>query len=208
MKERWKKLPLGRKLVVGLVVGVMGCCGWLMVFAAGDAALRSAGVLPTLTATLTRTPTATATMTETRPPTDTPPPTETLPPTATASAPPLPSATATATETALPTATRTPTLAPAAVPTIRIDLISLSSPAPRNSDARLVIQVDAGTRCTPSVRYPSGYSQADGLQAKIAGEDGRLEWTWQVGPSTSQGTHQVSVNCGPGGFRAWPFVVE
>ena len=206
MKERWKKLPLSRKLIAGLVAGVMGCCGWLMVFAAGDAALRRAGVLPTLTATQTRTPTATATATPL--PTHTLPPTETPPPTATASATALPSATATATETALPTATRTPTLAPAAAPTLRIDLVSLSSPAPRNSDATLVIQVEPGTRCTPGVRYPSGFSQAEGLQAKTAGEDGRLEWTWQVGPSTSQGTHQVSVNCGPGGFRAWPFVVE
>jgi len=89
-----------------------------------------------------------------------------------------------------------------------IVLINLTSPIVPNSDASLVIQVAPGATCDPGVRYASGWSKAGGLESKTAGTDGRLSWTWTVGPSTSSGEWTVRVTCQPGGSMDWPFVVQ
>jgi micrococcal nuclease len=101
-----------------------------------------------------------------------------------------------------------PTAAPTQAPVATITLISLTSPAGRNSNATLVIEAASGAVCDPGVIYKSGESRAAGLEPKTAGADGRLSWTWRVGGNTTFGTWTVYVVCNPGGRMQWPFVVQ
>ena len=117
---------------------------------------------------------------------------------------PLPQPTNTVRPTAVPTSAPQPT----SPPTGAIVLISLTSPASPGQNATLVIRVDPGAVCDPGVIYRSGESGAQGLDAKTAGANGQLSWTWRVGTNTAPGTWTVYVVCNPGGRREWPFVVQ
>jgi endonuclease YncB( thermonuclease family) len=126
---------------------------------------------------------------------------------------------ATSIPTPQPTTAGTPTVAPqptsippTAVPTQppagTITLISLTSPISPGANATLVIEAAPGAVCDPGVIYKSGESTAQGLQAKTAGANGRLSWTWRVGTNTTPGTWVVYVVCNPGGRAQWDFVVH
>ena len=108
-----------------------------------------------------------------------------------------------------PTAAPTePPPPPTEPPAAGVALVSLTSPILPGANAILVIQVAAGAVCDPGVIYKSGDSSAQGLEPKAAGGDGTLSWTWKVGSRTTPGTWTVYVNCNPGGYMQWPFVVQ
>lgn len=80
-------------------------------------------------------------------------------------------------------------------------LVSLTSPARRNAHATLVAHVVPARRCSISVLYKSGPSQAQGLNPKRP-VHGRVAWTWMVGGNTTLGRWPIRVNCGrSGSFR-------
>ena len=80
-------------------------------------------------------------------------------------------------------------------------LVSVTSPARRNAYATLVARVVPARRCTITVLYKSGPSQAMGLNPKRP-RNGRVSWTWKVGGNTTLGRWPITVNCGTAGsFR-------
>ena len=85
--------------------------------------------------------------------------------------------------------------------TARARVVSVTSPARRNSYATLVARVVPARRCTITVHYKSGPSQAQGLNPKRP-KLGRVSWTWKVGGNTTLGRWPITVNCGSAGsFR-------
>jgi hypothetical protein len=82
-----------------------------------------------------------------------------------------------------------------------LQIVSVTSPAPRNSSATVVVRTVPGAACDVTVRYASGVSRAAGLEPKTAGPAGTVSWTWQVGGSTTPGEWPISVSCSSGGRR-------
>jgi hypothetical protein len=82
--------------------------------------------------------------------------------------------------------------------TARARLVSVTSPVRRNAHATLVAHVVPTRRCTITVRYKSGPSQAQGLNPKRPVR-GRVAWTWMVGGNTTLGSWPIEVNCGSAG---------
>jgi hypothetical protein len=80
-------------------------------------------------------------------------------------------------------------------------LVSITSPARRNSYATLVARVVPAHRCSIAVYYKSGPSHAQGLYPKgpAPGGGGRISWTWKVGGNTTLGRWPIKVNCGSAG---------
>jgi cytoskeletal protein RodZ len=76
-----------------------------------------------------------------------------------------------------------------------VEIISVTSPAPRNSYATLKAKVPPGATATIEVDYKSGPSHAAGLGPKQAGPDGIVSWTWKVGGNTTIGTWPITVSC-------------
>jgi hypothetical protein len=80
-------------------------------------------------------------------------------------------------------------------------LVSVTSPARRNSYATLVAHVVPARRCTITVLYKSGPSEAQGLNPRRP-RHGRVSWTWKVGGNTTLGRWPIQVICGSAGsFR-------
>ena len=112
------------------------------------------------------------------------------------------------------TATAAPN--PAATPattatTLNIGVVSLTSPAARNSNATLTIQTTPSASCTVTVHYKSGPSKAQGLSPKLADTNGQCSWTWRVGTTTTPGTWSVSVTAtlnGQSPSLSIPFIVQ
>jgi hypothetical protein len=88
--------------------------------------------------------------------------------------------------------------------TSKIDLISLA-PTLAGSNAHLDIKVAPGIVCIPTIRYKSRQKR---LEAKRAGSDGILSWTWKVGRNTAPGLWKVRIDCIPEGFAEWTFEVR
>jgi hypothetical protein len=83
-------------------------------------------------------------------------------------------------------------------------LVRVTSPARRNSYATLVARVVPVRRCTITVLYKSGPSEAQGLNPKRP-VHGRVSWTWKVGGNTTLGSWPIQVSCGSAGsFRIVP----
>jgi hypothetical protein len=76
-----------------------------------------------------------------------------------------------------------------------VEIISVTSPAHRNSYATLKAKVPPGATATIEVDYKSGPSHAAGLGPKQAGPDGIVTWTWKVGGNTTIGTWPITVSC-------------
>ena len=80
-------------------------------------------------------------------------------------------------------------------------LVSVTSPVKKNAHATLVAHVVPARRCSITVHYKSGPSQAQGLNPKRP-VHGRVSWTWIVGGNTTLGKWPITVNCGSAGsFR-------
>lgn len=89
--------------------------------------------------------------------------------------------------------------APSGTATAR--LVSVTSPVSRGDHATLVARVVPARRCTITVYYKSGSSEAQGLSAKRPVR-GRVSWTWMVGTNTTPGRWPIQVSCGnAGSFR-------
>jgi hypothetical protein len=75
----------------------------------------------------------------------------------------------------------------------RVSFTGVVSP---NEYARLEVRVLPRARCTITVIYATGESQARGLRAKTGG---LIVWRWKVGSTTSPGRWPVRVDCGSSG---------
>jgi hypothetical protein len=82
-----------------------------------------------------------------------------------------------------------------------LQIVSVSSPASRNSTATVRIRTVPGARCGISVQYSTGFSTAAGLTPKDADASGAVSWSWQIGPNTAPGPVPVSVSCSSGDRR-------
>ena len=103
----------------------------------------------------------------------------------------------------MPVPTVTPPPLPPATesPALLLEVVFLTSPITRGSEASLVAQTVPGALCSLEVTLPSGaVSGSSGTRATpVAGGDGTVSWTWRVGGSTRPGTGTVRVECALGG---------
>lgn len=76
-----------------------------------------------------------------------------------------------------------------------IQILSVSDPAPRNSEATLTARVTPGATAYIAVHYESGDSTAQGLEPKQADANGDVSWSWHVGGRTTLGTWPITVTC-------------
>jgi len=81
-----------------------------------------------------------------------------------------------------------------------VHLVRLTSPVAAGSEATLTARViPRNPRCSITVSYKSGPSQAAGLSPKSPSRTGRVSWTWTVGRNTTSGRWPIVVACGPAG---------
>lgn len=76
-----------------------------------------------------------------------------------------------------------------------LSILSVTSPVSKGSTATLTAQAAPGAACTITVYYKSGPSQAQGLEPRTAGADGKISWSWTVGVRTSAGNWRIVVSC-------------
>jgi competence protein ComEC len=74
-----------------------------------------------------------------------------------------------------------------------LDIVSVSSPVKKGSQASLAIKTSPNASCKIEVFYKNGPSKAKGLADKTAGSDGGVIWNWTVGKSTSSGKWKITV---------------
>ena len=97
-----------------------------------------------------------------------------------------------------------------AIPTAvsaRVRLISVTSPISAGSYATLKASVSPSRKCSITVYYKSGPSEAQGLYAKRP-TNGRVSWTWKVGTRTTPGRWSIVVSCGSAGSLNTSFRVR
>lgn len=94
-----------------------------------------------------------------------------------------------------PPATAPPGDAGSAVP---LAFTSVTSPVAAGGEATASVATAPGAQCAITVTYSGGPSQAQGLQPKTAGDDGKVSWTWPVGTRTTPGQWPVDVSCTAG----------
>jgi len=111
---------------------------------------------------------------------------------------PAETATSTATATLAPSPIEAPTQArpsPSPAPAITIELIRLTSPITRGSDASLQVRTTPGARCLLSYVTPAGKSsEAQGLGPTVADGNGICAWTWRIGANTTPGRGRLQVS--------------
>jgi len=102
-----------------------------------------------------------------------------------------------AVEKVKPTLTPNLTQSPKPVPAeqVSVKLISVTSPAARNSYATLKAKMVIGCTASIEVDYKSGPSKAQGLESKKADANGNVSWTWRVGGRTTLGFWPITVSC-------------
>jgi hypothetical protein len=77
-----------------------------------------------------------------------------------------------------------------------VKIISVTSPAARNSTAILKAKVTPNATASIVVHYKSGASKAAGLESKKADANGNVSWSWHVGGNTTIGTWRITVSSG------------
>ena len=75
-----------------------------------------------------------------------------------------------------------------------LTLLSLTSPIRAGEKATVRTRGVAGAEYRISVRYASGESTAQGLEAQVAAPDGTLEWTFRVSARVAAGIYPVTVS--------------
>ena len=75
-----------------------------------------------------------------------------------------------------------------------LTLLSLTSPISAGEKATVRARGVAGAEYRISVRYASGESTAQGLEAQVAAPDGTLEWTFRVSARVAAGEYPVTVS--------------
>ena len=106
--------------------------------------------------------------------------------------------------------TEEPTKEPTTEPTIEpstIELISMTTPVQRNSNAFVEVKGIPDTKYTINVYYSSGVSNADGLEEKTSDLDGVISWEWKIGGQTGKGDYFLRVTGGGTSLRV-DFSVE
>lgn len=94
---------------------------------------------------------------------------------------------------------------------LTLDIVSVTSPALRGEKATLIARTLPEAKCTITVYYKSGASQASGLGPKVADGKGRVSWTWKVAGTTPPGTYRIVVTANLHGqsiTRSTSFVVK
>jgi hypothetical protein len=74
-----------------------------------------------------------------------------------------------------------------------VEIISVTSPAPRNGYATLKAKVAPNASASIVVEYKSGPSHAQGLGSKKANSKGYVSWTWKVGGRTTLGKWPITI---------------
>ena len=80
-----------------------------------------------------------------------------------------------------------------------IEVVSLTSPIGQGHTAKLTIKTLPGARCTITVYYKSGPSEAAGLGDQTASSSGTVTWQWKVGTRTTPGVWDIEVTAEAGG---------
>ena len=73
-----------------------------------------------------------------------------------------------------------------------IHLIYLSSPISKNQTAEIDILGRPYTEYSIEVFYATGKSSASGLENKISNDNGKVSWSWKIGPSVKSGYYKIS----------------
>jgi len=81
----------------------------------------------------------------------------------------------------------------------KVTLIRVTSPVSAGAYATLTIMVSKPARCSITVYYKSGPSEAQGLYPKRTNAQLRVSWTWKVGTRTTPGRWPIVVSCGSAG---------
>ena len=108
----------------------------------------------------------------------------------------------------------TPTLRPTAteiLEPLKLNIASVTSPVAPGEKATLIAATLPGAKCTITVYYRSGPSEASGLDPKIADSKGKVSWTWKVAGTTPPGTYKIVVTANLHGqsiTRQTTFVVK
>jgi hypothetical protein len=83
--------------------------------------------------------------------------------------------------------------APAEAAVRKVAFTAVVSP---NDYARLEVRVSPRARCSITVIYSTGESEARGLRRKTGG---LIVWRWKVGSTTNPGRWPVRIDCGTSG---------
>ena len=75
--------------------------------------------------------------------------------------------------------------------TYGINVVSLTSPISRGSQASITINTAPNVLCTIAVYYKSGKSTAQGLEPKNSDGNGNCTWSWKVGTRTTPGDWKI-----------------
>jgi len=89
----------------------------------------------------------------------------------------------------------------------KVTLVRVTSPVRTGTNATLTLKVSRPARCSITVHYKSGPSQAQGLYPKRS-VNGRVSWTWRVGSRTTPGRWPITASCGSVGTLRISFVVK
>jgi len=77
-----------------------------------------------------------------------------------------------------------------------IEIVSLTSPIARGSNATITIKTTPNILCAITVYYKSGPSEAQGLESKNSDSNGNCAWTWKVGSRTTPGDWKIVITAG------------
>ena len=80
--------------------------------------------------------------------------------------------------------------------TSNINLISLTSPVKKGSEASISIKGLPNTTYDIDVIYSSGASKASGLEDKVSDSEGNVSWTFKVSSNVKVGTYEVRITDG------------
>lgn len=77
-----------------------------------------------------------------------------------------------------------------------INLVSMTTPVSRGSDATISIKGVPNTTYDIDVMYSSGESKASGLEDKTSDSEGNVSWTFKVSSNVKVGTYEVKITDG------------
>ena len=82
------------------------------------------------------------------------------------------------------------------ITTSNINLLSLTTPVSRGSNATVSIKGLPNTTYDIDVIYSSGVSKASGLEDKTSDSEGNVSWTFKVSSNVKPGTYEVKITDG------------
>ena len=91
--------------------------------------------------------------------------------------------------------------------TYGINVVSLTSPISRGSQASITINTAPNVLCTIAVYYKSGPSTAQGLDPKNSDGNGNCTWSWKVGTRTTPGNWKIVITADGVGQTETTFTV-